>query len=148
MGKHRNRASARFIKAAMQAYPCKRPFAAMAAYGGMLMREINKLGHETMKLQHFHDEVMKLMDEPRIPVDGETIFNTMYLTPCWIETKDGYLWPDLLDKESAGYFGRSDCNKFFMMADYGKTWRCWGVIRPTEEERKAAKWEDADERNA
>lgn len=145
MGKHRNRASARFIKAAMQVYPCKRPFAAMAAYGGMLMKEINKLGHEVMLLTHFHDEVMKLVDEPRMPVNGETIFDTMYLTPCWIETRDGALWPDILDRESAGYFGRSDRNKFFIMADYEKTWRCWGVSRPTEEERKAAKWEDEDE---
>ncbi len=26
-------------------------------------------------------------------------------------------------------------------ADYGKTWRCW-TSRPTDEQRKAAKWDD------
>lgn len=71
MGKHRNRASARFIKMAMQTYPGKRPFAAMAAYGGMLMREIEQLGREGMQLTHFHDEVMKIMDEPRGPAKWE-----------------------------------------------------------------------------
>jgi len=144
MGKHRNRASARFIKMAMQTYPSKRPFAAMAAYGGMLMKEVSRLGCEVMQLTHFHDEVMKIMDEPRMPVDGETIFDTMYLTPCWIEMKDGNLWADIIDRDSEGfYYGRSNHNIKFMPEGYGKTWRCWGVIRPTEEERKAAKWEDA-----
>ena len=30
--------------------------------------------------------------------------------------------------------------RYFVETEYGKTWRCWSR-KPTDEERKAAKWD-------
>lgn len=39
------------------------------------------------------------------------------------------------------YWLNTDINKDLMNAAYGVSWRCW-ASKPTEEERKAAEWED------
>ena len=47
---------------------------------------------------------------------------------CWIS------WAVAVDLLMDGY-------RKYSAASYGKTWRCW-LRRPTDEERKAAKWDD------
>lgn len=61
---------------------------------------------------------------------------------CWFEWKDGpqgyaeILWPykDTVDINRIHSHGSTD------VSIYGKAWRCWSH-RPTEEQRKAKKWD-------
>lgn len=34
----------------------------------------------------------------------------------------------------------NDCEWWYLIEDYGETWRCW-TARPTDEQREAVKWE-------
>ena len=85
-------------------------------------------------------------EKPLVPMTLDSIATNMrFLLPCWIETKAN-MWPDVLDRDSVGNYGKIDTRKrvavrYLMDADYGKTWRCWSR-RPTDKERKAAKWDD------
>ena len=74
------------------------------------------------------------------------------IDPILLEIKDcdGLWWVDLaVIVDSTGNFEESiirnlydDSGKFYgrVSKEYGKTWRCWNK-RPTDEQRKAAKWE-------
>ena len=68
-----------------------------------------------------------------------------YLMPCWIERIGEKTYPDLLDKDSTGFYGKFENlnareTDYLFYANYGRTWRCW-ARRPTDEERSAAEWE-------
>lgn len=85
------------------------------------------------------------------PIPAEEITGTRLVTPCWIEIKNGkgytYITPDLLDKDSIGYFGRLYSHKgrtmqYLYEKDYNRTWRCWRDC-PCEETVNNSKWEEA-----
>jgi len=68
-----------------------------------------------------------------------------YFMPCWIERIGEKVYPDLLDKDSTGFYGKFENlnareTDYLLYANYGRTWRCW-ARRPTDEERSAALWE-------
>ena len=68
-----------------------------------------------------------------------------YLMPCWIEQRGEDAFPDLLDKDSVGFYGKFENlnareTNYLFYAQYGKTWRCW-ERKPTKEEMEAAGWE-------
>lgn len=91
------------------------------------------------------------------PIDKDTLFNSILVTPCWIETAKNrchdrgswHLFPDVLDADSTGCFGQLERKRsprearphYYLKAEYNKTWRCW-LTMPTGEEQKAAAWED------
>lgn len=69
----------------------------------------------------------------------------VYLMPCWIERIGEKAYPDLLDKNSVGFFGKFENlnareRDYLLYTNYGRTWRCW-ARRPTDDERSAALWE-------
>ena len=85
------------------------------------------------------------------PIPAEEITGTRLVTPCWIEIKNGkgytYITPDLLDKDSTGYFGRlysheGGTRQYLYEKDYNRTWRCWRDC-PCEETVNNSKWEEA-----
>lgn len=95
---------------------------------------------------------------PQKPIDKDTLFNNIFVTPCWIEAAKnrchdrgwGQLYPDVLDADSSGYYGRLDRARkrtepthYYIKEEYGKTWRCW-LTHPTDEERKDVAWEEYD----
>lgn len=86
------------------------------------------------------------------PIPAKEITGTMLVTPCWIEIKNGkgytLITPDLLDKDSTGYFGKlysheGGITQYLYEKDYNRTWRCWRKF-PGAEIRINAKWEDEE----
>lgn len=60
--------------------------------------------------------------------------------PIYVEVKDLLgAWGAWMVDEIASYLPETDLSGEL----YGKTWRCWSV-RPTDEQRKAVKWNDAE----
>ena len=57
--------------------------------------------------------------------------------------EDGYVTRCIIDQMGSVVVAAWNCEAIDLMLehDYGKTWRCW-PRRPTEEERKAAEWDD------
>lgn len=92
---------------------------------------------------------LRRYEPPIRPMTLEELEADSYCYPCWIEDVIYRpLFPEVLDKDSTGYFGKIDAANhkmvdYFMPKEYGKTWRCW-PRRPTDEEREAAGWEDAE----
>lgn len=85
------------------------------------------------------------------PIPVEEITGTMLVTPCWLEIKNGkgytYITPDLLDKDSTGYFGKlysheGETMQYLYEKDYNRTWRCWRDF-PDKETVNNSKWEEA-----
>lgn len=85
------------------------------------------------------------------PIPAEEITGTILVTPCWIEIKNGkgytHITPDLLDKDSTGYFGKlygyeGETRQYLYEKDYNRTWRCWRDF-PGEETVNNSKWEEA-----
>ena len=62
----------------------------------------------------------------------------------WVEEKTNGSQPvlaEIIDTFTSTFsYDGLVCHMSFYTADYGKTWRCW-AMKPTEEERSAAKWE-------
>lgn len=80
------------------------------------------------------------------PLTLEELEQSVWQIPCWVEERDGDLFPEVLDRDSMGYFGRIDAAHDRPIIHYLKfrineTWRCW-ASHPTDEERAAAAWED------
>lgn len=92
---------------------------------------------------------LRRYEPPCRPLTLEELEADSYCYPCWIEDAIYRpLFPEVLDKDSTGYFGKIDAANhkmvdYFMPKEYGKTWRCW-PRRPTDAEREAAGWEDAE----
>lgn len=59
----------------------------------------------------------------------------------WVEYKGGNLTPTILTNDCHQYGEQILHGYVLKLYDYGKTWRCW-ARKPTDEERKAAKWDD------
>lgn len=85
-----------------------------------------------------------------LPIPIEEITGTTLVTPCWIEIKYGegytYITPDILDKDSTGYFGKlysreGETTQYLYEKDYNRTWRCWREF-PGDETVNNAKWEE------
>lgn len=88
--------------------------------------------------------------EPQKPL---TVEEALCLKVVYIEMKDGNFfdlpvhlfraWNEWEDQEIIHFenFGENYCNIDCEEKDYGKTWRCWAE-KPTEAERKNAKWEE------
>lgn len=86
-----------------------------------------------------------------LPIPIKEITGTSLVTPCWIEIKYGegytYIAPDILDKDSTGYFGKlysrvGDTTQYLYEQDYNRTWRCWREC-PGDETVNNAKWEES-----
>lgn len=85
------------------------------------------------------------------PLTLDEITKTIYCLPCWLEEEDDRLSPDVLDRDSVGFFfkmqahmmrqGIDECVPHYPEDEYNITWRCWATV-PTREEREAAKWEE------
>lgn len=85
-------------------------------------------------------------EKPLVPLT----FEEAILCDSCLETIDGEYYGMALNEfawrgpdECDGYIlfcTHADGEAKYMRADYGRTWRCW-ARRPTEEERKAAKWD-------
>lgn len=58
------------------------------------------------------------------------------LEPCFIHNEKSYFEKDY---HIVSVF-RGGARMCFLQSYYGETWRCW-TSRPTDEQRKAAKWE-------
>lgn len=134
----RSRRIARFIRAAMEAYPHKRTFSAMSHYGAELMVAVEKQ-HKQMEL--FEAELDAILNNVRrLPLQADDFFKDVWVLPCWIETKDGALWADILDKDSRGFYCRSNPSRILKPDEYGMTWRCWIGVYPSTKERANAMW--------
>lgn len=85
-----------------------------------------------------HGVTVKEMQQP-IPL--EDIVETILVTPCWVEYRKRFtiLNAVILDRDSVDIFRKCD-HEYLPRKEYGKTWRAWDKF-PTDEERKAAKWE-------
>ena len=59
----------------------------------------------------------------------------------WVEYKGGNLTPTILTNDCRQYGEQILHGYVFKLYDYSKTWRCW-ARKPTDEERKAVKWDD------
>ena len=81
-------------------------------------------------------------DEPRVMTLEETLGGD----ECWIEGRNGACgYGDALltdDAERVEFFRPHTISTLDFYA-YGKDWRCW-TARPTDEQRKAVKWDAAD----
>lgn len=57
--------------------------------------------------------------------------------------EEGYVTRCLIDRIGSVVVAAWNCEAIDLLfeRDYGKTWRCW-PRRPTEEERKAAEWDE------
>lgn len=79
--------------------------------------------------------------EPRVL----TLEEALKANPVWFETH-GLVSPAIIDhgESKAGFcvivFGEDNWNDY-PISQYNKTWRCW-TSRPTDEQRKAVKWDD------
>lgn len=91
--------------------------------------------------------------EPRVLTLEEVRDKQIKATPVWKETKSRnkklYVGWVLAYEVQTGQGITGDClgmaepsgrMVWYELGDYGKTWRCWSA-KPTEEERKAVKWE-------
>lgn len=81
------------------------------------------------------------VQEPRAITPEEVL----KANPVWFETH-GLISPAIIDhgESKAGFcvivFGADNWNDY-PIDQYNKTWRCW-TARPTEEEKRAVKWDD------
>lgn len=127
----KSRRNARFIRAAMDAYPQKRVFAAVVHFGASMMAE-------ALRLRKFIEELEAIAGKP-LPV--EFVFKVDAL-PCWIETRECDPFPDTLIKTGDRFILAGEPCDQYTAANYGRTWRCWATVKPTEEKCRAAAWRD------
>lgn len=131
----RSRRNARFIRAAMDAYPQKRVFSAVVHFGASMMAE-------ALRLRKFVEELVEITERPREPMPVEFVFE-MGALPCWVETRDCAPFPDTLIQTGDGFILVDEpFSGLYTKANYGKTWRCWATCLPTKEECMAAAWRD------
>lgn len=84
--------------------------------------------------------------EPRVmTLDEVKKLQSLHDGAVWIEASSG-LFPALPEicMSNITFFVAIPLNnyrKYFENEYYGKTWRCW-TARPTNEQRKAVKWDD------
>ena len=105
------------------------------------------------KMVQYAEDALELLkaQEPRVMTAGEMEkLNERICEWLWIEEKQRVTW-NLHCLRTFVYSRHPDNGEFYIMADgyreivkkegaeYGKTWRCW-TSRPTEEQRKAVKW--------
>lgn len=128
----KSRRNARFIRAAMDAYPQKRVFAAVVHFGASMMAE-------ALRLRKFIEELEAIAEKPREPLPVEFVFKADAL-PCWIETRECDPFPDTLIKTGDRFILVGEAFYPYTEANYGRTWRCWAPVKPTEEECRAAAW--------
>lgn len=107
--------------------------------------------------QGWNDAIMDVMKYNRMhyvkPIPIEDITFDVFQTPCWIEirNKDARTLefiPDVLDRDSVGYFGKLDSKKrdktrYFFEKDYNRVWRCWSTW-VSQEHSSEEKWEDEE----
>lgn len=87
------------------------------------------------------------------PIPLDKIINNIFVVPCWIEIRnqnsaETEFIPDVLDKDSIGYFGKLDSLKrkktrYFPVKDYNRIWRCWQTWVSTDRSHEV-KWRDEE----
>ena len=95
--------------------------------------------------------VLTLEEMKSLSTANDEALSDMDMTFVWLEEADGHLnitrptygfnpeWGNEYDSFYVYYIG-TDIGSRWQSCDYGKTWRCW-TARPTDEQRKAAKWD-------
>lgn len=97
-----------------------------------------------ISLQNIIDDIIGLLKEHEARV----------MTESEIKNHNGYIWCEYIDDDLLTVSFISDGKLYDrgelpynvnMLAweNYGKGWRCWSA-RPTEEQRKAAKWDETN----
>lgn len=75
----------------------------------------------------------------------DEIAGTIYVTPCWLELlNEPNTYAIILNGDSQCFFAKGDIDLLYDTTEnYGITWRCW-LRKPTDAERAAAPWKEAD----
>lgn len=96
-----------------------------------------------------HDALALLKEqEPRVMTLEELIgIYNLRENHSWVYNTPPYLYMDY-GKDTGYWIAWSNivsclerCYPKYIPEDYGKTWRCWSA-KPTDEQRKAVKWDD------
>lgn len=116
---------------------------------------IRQLESRLVEANKTSDELKAKLAEYEKPLVPMALEEAKSMVGVWVED-DGCCWGDdephpvlyhaRVNREWAAFMDRDfekdgDEYRYFAEDEYGKTWRCWSR-RPTDEERKAAKWDD------
>ena len=115
----------------------------------LLLERANGAGADewmALKCSMARDIVSMLKEQEARVMTLDQILETGGEEPIYLETPDmdgvipAILQPDAFEDGYLGFAGTWRNSGYYHGMNYGKTWRCW-TSRPTEEQRKAVKWE-------
>ena len=99
------------------------------------------------ELDKMHRDALSLLkvQDPRV-MTLEEVVKTERNTPIYIDLRYGMHGWDIYDgvdiqAKDIVTGARWASNEFWSWDEYRKTWRCW-TSRPTDEQRKAVKWDE------
>lgn len=120
-------------------------------YRGKITKCTSELSRNALAYIQRLESKLAEYEKPNKPLPiGEIVAEYERTVPLGIDCayvvefrEEGYVTRCLIDRMGAAVVAAWNCGAIDLLfeRDYGKTWRCW-PRKPTDKERKAAKWDD------